>query len=72
MPKIPENPKEFFAALPGFEKDLEDKYGEFLEQLRTISPELVARHEANVAIEFGNEDGLEELIAMIGDPNDPA
>ena len=72
MPKIPDNPKEFFAALPGFEKELGDKYAELLEKLRAISPDLIARHEANVALEFGNEDGLDALIEMIGEPRDQA
>ena len=68
MHNITDNPKEFLAALPDFQKDLEDKYGDFLERLRAISPDIVKRHKDNTAIEFAHEDNLDELIEMFGDP----
>ena len=68
MSKIPVNPKEYFAALPAFNEELEGKYGEIIEKLRSIVPDLVERHEALTTLEFNNEEGLDDLIEMIGDP----
>lgn len=68
MSKIPDNPLEYFAALPAFKKELEGKYAEILEKLRDIAPDLVERHEALITLEFSNEEGLDDLVEMIGDP----
>ncbi len=68
MVKIPDNAKDYIAALPAFEKELQAEYEKFVEELRAIAPDLIARHEAQSALIYSNEDGLDELMAMIGDP----
>lgn len=68
MPKIPDNPEDYFAALPASTKEMEAKYGKVVEKLRTIAPELVARHEMLANLQFNNEAHLDELMALIGEP----
>ena len=68
MPEIPDNAEDYIAALPAFERELQAEYKKFVEELRAIAPDLIERHEAQSALIYNNEDGLDELIKMIGDP----
>lgn len=68
MPKIPDNPKDYFAALPASTKEMEAEYGKIVEKLRSIAPDLVERHERLADLQFNNEAHLEELMALIGQP----